>query len=314
MSQTFLMIKRYLLVVTLLMVSAIAVADTLDTDPQYAKRGAATCLKCHDEAPITDIYQTPHAQEKHPGSPFAQHQCESCHGASPEHIPSVLKGEKKPAPAISFGQQSKTPITEQNEQCLSCHQKGLNIHWQGSQHQFADLACASCHKIHIKEDPVLIREQQANTCFTCHGEQRAQLHRRSHHPIKEGKTICTDCHKPHGTSGEKLLIENTINDTCYTCHAEKRGPFLWEHQPVQEDCSICHTPHGSTQPNLLNNRTPYLCQQCHSGVESFHTNVLYDGSGVASSRGQSRLLAKGCLNCHSNIHGSNHPSGVRFDR
>ncbi len=308
------MIKKYLLLVLLLILPFITTAKTVDTEPQYAKRGAATCLKCHDELPVTLIYQTPHAQQADPNTPSAQHECESCHGASPQHIPRPPEGKEKPAPTIVFGQQSNTPVAQQNQQCLDCHQQGLRMHWQGSQHQSADLACASCHKIHIKKDNVLIRQNQADVCFTCHSEQRAQLHRRSRHPIKEAKTICSDCHNPHGSSGEKLLVDNTINDTCYRCHAEKRGPFLWEHPPAQEDCSICHTPHGSTQPNLLKNRTPFLCQQCHSGIESFHTNVLYDGRSVSSSRGQSRLLAKSCLNCHSNVHGSNHPSGVRFDR
>ncbi len=42
-----------------------------------------------------------------------------------------------------------------------------------------------------------------------------------------------------------------MNETCYTCHADKRGPFLWEHQPVNEDCTNCHTPHGSNITPLL---------------------------------------------------------------
>jgi predicted CXXCH cytochrome family protein len=53
------------------------------------------------------------------------------------------------------------------------------------------------------------------------------------------------------------LLEATVNDTCYQCHAEKRGPFLWEHAPVREDCTNCHSPHGSTQPSLLKARTPW---------------------------------------------------------
>ena len=39
-----------------------------------------------------------------------------------------------------------------------------------------------------------------------------------------------------------------LNDTCYDCHAEFRGPYLWEHAPVPEDCSNCHDPHGSNHP------------------------------------------------------------------
>jgi DmsE family decaheme c-type cytochrome len=308
------MIKKKLVFVVLLLLSFMTTANTIETEPQYAKRGAATCLKCHDELPVTLINHTPHAQQADSDTPYAKHECESCHGASPQHIPRPEKGEKKVLPSIVFGQQSATPVAEQNKQCLSCHQQGLRMHWQGSQHQSADLACSSCHKIHIKKDPVLIKQTQAAVCFTCHGEQRAQLYRRSRHPIKEAKTICSDCHNPHGSSGEKLLVEETINETCYRCHAEKRGPFLWEHPPAQEDCSICHESHGATQPSLLKVRAPFLCQQCHSEVESLHANVLYDAKGVSSRGGQSRLLAKSCLNCHSNVHGSNHPSGVRFDR
>lgn len=309
------MILKYLVLFSaLLSPLGLALAEPVETQLDYARRGDKTCLKCHDELPITLIYQTPHAQQADPDSPFAQQQCESCHGASPQHIPTPLESERKPAPTISFGPQSTTPIAEQNQSCLNCHQKELLMQWPGSKHQFADISCASCHKLHVREDDVLIRQNQATVCFACHGEQRAQLYRRSRHPIKEAKTICSDCHNPHGSNGEHLLVADTLNETCYLCHAEKRGPFLWEHPPAQENCSICHTPHGSTQPYLLNNRAPFLCQECHSGAESFHSNVLYNGQGVSSTGGQSRLLAKSCLNCHSNSHGSNHPSGVRFDR
>ena len=61
------------------------------------------------------------------------------------------------------------------------------------------------------------------------------------------------------------MVKDTVNETCYTCHAEKRGPFLWEHSPVVDDCTNCHTPHGSTKPALLKARVPWLCQECHSG-------------------------------------------------
>ena len=37
---------------------------------------------------------------------------------------------------------------------------------------------------------------------------------------------------------QAALKKDTVNDTCYTCHADQRGPFLWEHQPVSEDCVV----------------------------------------------------------------------------
>jgi len=41
-----------------------------------------------------------------------------------------------------------------------------------------------------------------------------------------------------------LKAGNTINEACTTCHAEKRGPYLWEHAAVTENCASCHDPHG----------------------------------------------------------------------
>ncbi len=34
---------------------------------------------------------------------------------------------------------------------------------------------------------------------------------------------------------EKLIAENSVNELCCRCHLGKRGPFLWEHLPLQEN-------------------------------------------------------------------------------
>jgi DmsE family decaheme c-type cytochrome len=295
-------------------------AETDAEGNEYALKGAQTCLKCHDEFPEKFIFQTPHVQKADKRTPFATHECESCHGASPDHLiepPNKDQGEKHIPPQIVFGVRSKnytvSEADEQNKVCLGCHESGLRMHWRGSQHQSADSPCASCHTVHAPKDPVLVKKEQAEVCFTCHTDKRAQLRRRSRHPIREGKVVCSNCHNPHGSPGRSLLAKNTVNETCYQCHAEKRGPFLWEHQPVREDCTNCHNPHGSTQPRMLVQRTPFLCNACHS--ERFHPSSLREGGGIPSNAGaDNRLLGKGCLNCHSKIHGSNHPSGPRFTR
>ena len=126
---------------------------------------------------------------------------------------------------------------------------------------------------------------------------------------------CADCHNPHGTAGPKLLVRDSVTDTCYTCHMEKRGPFVRNHQPVQEDCTICHNPHGTTTPNLLKSRPPFLCQQCHEP-----TGHQANAASLNSARGfATNTVARGCVNCHTNIHGSNNPmhdavSGRAFRR
>ena len=108
--------------------------------------------------------------------------------------------------------------------------------------------------------------------------------------------------------GAGATRENTVNETCTTCHAEYRGPFLWEHQPVTEDCTNCHDPHGSAQPSLLKMRTPFLCQHMSRGRgASVHRSTRH--KGLPGGMPSAYLLAGGCINCHSQVHGSNHPSG-----
>lgn len=118
---------------------------------------------------------------------------------------------------------------------------------------------------------------------------------------------CTSCHSPHGSSATASLVHETVNETCTSCHAQYRGPFLWEHQPVNEDCSNCHEPHGSVQPALLKARPPFLCQQCHEAAG--HPSAPNTPAGLPSGMPSPFLLAGGCVNCHSQVHGSNHPSG-----
>jgi DmsE family decaheme c-type cytochrome len=272
--------------------------------PAYAEKGEQTCLTCHNDAPINLILHTPHAVKGDAHTPFAQHGCESCHGASPDHI----ANNEKPV-AVMYEGPHVSPAADRNKMCLTCHESGLRMNWKGSTHQRNDLACNTCHTIHADKDPVLVKTSQPAKCFTCHAEQRAQANRPSHHPIIEGKVVCSDCHNTHGSTQDKLLIRNRVNDVCYTCHAEKRGPFLSEHAPVREDCTLCHTPHGSTQVRLLKERVPYLCQECHD--TNHHSGSPYGGQTYIGGKApQVQVPGMSCLNCHSQVHGSNSPSAI----
>jgi predicted CXXCH cytochrome family protein len=74
---------------------------------------------------------------------------------------------------------------------------------------------------------------------------------------------------------------------------------------VRENCANCHDPHGTSNFGMLKVQPVRLCQQCHAEPRhpSDPRNPL---SRFAFSRG--------CANCHSAIHGSNSPSGVRLQR
>jgi DmsE family decaheme c-type cytochrome len=124
-----------------------------------------------------------------------------------------------------------------------------------------------------------------------------------------------------------LLKAENANNLCYTCHAEKRGPYLWEHAPVRENCLNCHNPHGSNHDKLLVAARPYLCQQCHSPSIG-HPGNFWNNSNTAQSAAtenppnanfatstmSQRIIGRSCQNCHSQIHGSNHPAGARWQR
>ncbi len=232
--------------------------------------------------------------------------CTACHGKADEHAKNPI--EEKPETV--FG---KTTLSEDKSvRCLACHQGGNRMHWAGAAHDRSGVACSDCHKVHAVKDQVLVQATQAGVCFTCHKEVRSAMMRVSAHPIRSGQLTCTSCHQPHGAESDKMVIKDTINDTCYTCHADKRGPFLWEHAPVRDSCVNCHSPHGTNNRPMLVARRPQLCQQCH--IPTYHPATNYDGSSLPPNAGSDKMLNFSCQNCHTKVHGSNHPSGGNLTR
>jgi DmsE family decaheme c-type cytochrome len=284
-------------------------------EPQYSKKGADTCLGCHDDAVTLAVFHGKHGQPADARSPFGkgQLQCEACHGPIGDHGKRVKKGETRP-PLIRFGRDSAAPVAVQNGMCLGCHEKSMAGDWHAGPHDTTLVSCASCHDSHVRKDPVLARQTQADVCYTCHVATRGQFQKPYAHPVRQGQLACSDCHAPHGTTAEHQLVKATLNQTCYECHADKRGPFLWEHAPVSEDCGSCHAPHGASNPGMLKARGPVLCQSCHS--QQGHPSLAYGPSGLPGGGGPpvSSLALGNCMNCHSQVHGSNHPSGATLTR
>lgn len=279
------------------------------------------CTNCHDEMeakPILSIYQTRHGAKADARTPT----CQACHGESLKHgeaAKNKSKGQMRLPPTDTpFPSRSTTldatQAQTQSAPCLKCHEANAARHWAGSAHESRNLACTSCHTLHLARDPLLERQTEADTCFRCHPQTRAQTLRPSSHPLANGKISCSSCHAAHGSYGARLLKRDDINDSCYDCHADKRGPFLWEHAPVTDNCLSCHTPHGSAHGALLKARQPWLCQQCHSS--SRHPAMAYSGAQLpgAAANPAAHVPLHGCANCHSRVHGSNHPSGARLLR
>jgi len=281
---------------------------------EYTEKGADTCLMCHTEEwtyPVFPIFKTKHANRADKRAPFGAGglQCEACHGPGAKHAASGDKNAINSNKPTSF-----LAPAERNKFCLECHKGNARTGWHASTHESNGVACANCHRIHAERDPVLATATQPEVCYKCHRKERADFAKPSTHPVRFGKMTCSECHAAHGSTSAGMLIKPTVNQTCYTCHAEKRGPFLWEHAPVAEDCTLCHHPHGSVNTARLKKMPPSLCQQCHTVAG--HPSVARTGAALpgGGAGGSAFLLAGGCINCHSQVHGSNHPSGVKLMR
>jgi predicted CXXCH cytochrome family protein len=275
-----------------------------------AKRvGSEACAACHADV-SKDFQHAFHAQQGV--------ECEDCHGAGSLHVAGDI------SKIINY---KKLDARDANGACLSCHGQDEKVrNWMTGPHADNGVRCTDCHQVHqsqgkterlsfdtstlgrtsaveemVPEAKVMMEspEEQNENCLRCHQEQRAQMSMPYHHPLREGKMSCVDCHDPHGGSDGRNLRVSNVNELCLGCHAQYRGPFAYQHPPVSENCLLCHTPHGSPNTNLLSVSEPALCLQCHAG----HHN------------GASLPLTDRCTDCHGSIHGTDTPTptgGSRF--
>jgi DmsE family decaheme c-type cytochrome len=266
--------------------------------------GQDTCLTCHDDR---NYKGTAHALVSNPRSPVATHGCESCHGPGKAHVDS--DGDKTKIVNLKTLSPQRA-----SEACATCHDRSKHALWSGSQHDQRSVSCLTCHSVHAPVGPKQLKAKtEPELCATCHRNIVNKLNRFNHMPVREGKMQCSSCHNPHGSTNVKLLKNGTtVDEACATCHAEKRGPYLWEHAPVANACVTCHDPHGSNNERMLVAKVPFLCQRCH--VTSRHPPTVYDGFVLGNSTNGNKLSNRGCIVCHAQIHGSNHPSGKTFLR
>jgi DmsE family decaheme c-type cytochrome len=274
--------------------------------PQAGFVGSDTCEACHTQGET--LRGTPHAMAMNPRTPAATQGCESCHGPGQAHVDDENKGNIRKFGEIRPG--------EINQTCLSCHNRGEHAGWEGSGHERRNLSCTTCHSVHSPKSSAhqLVKATQTELCAGCHRVQVVKTERAvAHMPVREGKMTCTSCHNPHGSISnvKALKVGSSVGELCTSCHAEMRGPMLWEHAPVRENCATCHDPHGSSNDRMLVVRMPMLCQRCH--VFTRHPSSIYDKDEITTNK-SNRMFGRSCVNCHSNVHGSNHPSGQFYMR
>lgn len=307
--------RRWLPIAVLLACSVftLMVARSSFSDAAPQRVGSAACKECHDKQYSQFVGSAHGRAEQDAGRVASDPGCESCHGPGSLHV--QADGDENNPGFKTIKKYAKLTATEANVACLSCHKGGDQFYWQHSAHARKNVACVTCHSIHDAKDAghakLLSQPTATALCITCHKANHFALGKSSHMPVGEGAMTCADCHNPHGSAGPKQIKALTVNELCLTCHADKRGPFLWEHSPVRENCLNCHEAHGSNNDKVLAAKRPYLCQRCH--IATRHPGTMYDLPDLTNS-GNTRSLNRSCTNCHSQLHGSNHPSGQYFTR
>ncbi|KAA3619569.1 MAG: DmsE family decaheme c-type cytochrome [Calditrichaeota bacterium] len=271
-------------------------------DEKAKKIGDAECADCHED--IAESF----AKSAH--KVYAEDEgflCESCHG------PGSLHAEEEDEMLI-FNPKRDFNSTEKSV-CLDCHGGSQFESAFGTAHHEAANGCSDCHTVHSTSEN-LLSQPADQLCQQCHTDIVAQFMLPSHHPVEEGLMTCQDCHEVHG-GDNKFAMSEESRELCLTCHASKEGPFVFEHDPVNEDCGICHSPHGTTANNLLAQSEPALCMSCHpmhfhttlTGLEgTFQAPLFPDRGGVTTLDAFKKGMLTKCTQCHNAIHGSDMPS------
>jgi len=211
--------------------------------------GSEACTSCH-AAVAGNFRHAFHAQQGV--------ECEDCHGPGSLHVNANGDVTK----IIRLDSHS---AEQADGVCLSCHAQNEKVrHWLAGSHAANHLLCVDCHQVHVRalragnesrisfdtatrgafvaslvspETNVILRPRSAtnDACLKCHQTEGAQLSMPYHHPLREGKLNCVDCHDPHGGPAGNNLRTATVNQLCLSCHAQYRGPFAYQHPPVTEN-------------------------------------------------------------------------------
>lgn len=216
------------------------------------------------------------------------------------------------------------------DSCAVCHEKVVknfkltsHARLQIPGERVEGQGCEGCHgpgSLHVdagggKGKFIVNPGKQSEACFQCHIDKHAQFNLPHHHPVKEGRMTCADCHDVHGEDihSPKGLFVARVNETCAKCHREQARPRVFEHEALREGCTSCHNVHGSINDKMLTERDNNLCLKCHGQVHQTAGRVQIGISDHTS--GSNPRMAQGtCFSagCHTAMHGSDVNPHLRY--
>jgi predicted CXXCH cytochrome family protein len=219
----------------------------------------ALCFQCHaDKKAGAQVAAHPLKFEStRAGAEPRAAECTACHTPHASKFPHLLiKGE--------YGRKGENL-------CLDCHDKGENVPKGGSRHMALETGCDTCHVLHKQGNPATedgqfqLKANPPHLCAQCHYALAPELVK-AHHNLPYATAVCTDCHDPHSSNVDFLLLKHT--------HA----PF------AAGNCESCHTGVSGTQLTFVNGGGDQLCLSCHAKAKEQHAGVT---------------MTQSCTSCHS---------------
>jgi len=217
-----------------------------------------------------------------------------------------------------------------NAGCVDCHANYTRIfaaspharlHVESAQ-MLGGSGCESCHgpgSKHVvigggRGKFIINPGKDPQSCFACHLNVHAEFNLPQHHPVREGKMNCVQCHDPHGSDMMKPaggLAMARLNEQCATCHREQSKRTVYEHEALREGCTTCHAPHGSINQKMLVQADANLCLRCHAQTSRGIANrEIFIGDVRHTS-----FISRGTCwtaGCHTAVHGSNVDPHLRY--
>ena len=211
--------------------------------------------------------------------------------------------------------------------CAFCHERigrafpytdHARLHITGDAERLDGQGCEMCHgagSLHVEAGGgrgvhIINPRTNPETCYHCHTEIRTWFNLQYHHPLREGRISCINCHDSHGITiyrSQGTLIASG-QGVCAECHREQARPHVFEHEALREGCVTCHQVHGSIGEKLLVASDNNLCLRCHGQVSPAGTLVIGEVSHTP------RVMQGTCwsADCHTAVHGSDINSHLRY--
>ena len=192
--------------------------------------------------------------------------------------------------------------------CSTCHVTGApnrivdsarNIGFNFNHAEHNAVGCSSCHNPvgegnKMSEISVAMHSGQANSCATCHNDQKA---------FGANKlTNCSQCHQEVGAARSFGVAFNHADHAkadCATCHktASKGAVFTIPNgQAAHSNCFQCHSPTKNSRTF-----TSSSCFQCHQiGGKN---DIKPSSVTIAGNFSHSKHNAMSCDSCHNSKSG-----------